>query len=89
MKYMFAADLKSFDSSVHEWLIRQAFNTLRTHFPNMNQEDTEIWNKLIDEFINTKFIMPDGAIYQKDGGIPSGSFFTQLIGSIISASIMI
>jgi hypothetical protein len=35
-------------------------------------------------FINTKMMLPNGDIYQKADGLPSGSTFTSLIGSIVN-----
>lgn len=35
-------------------------------------------------FINTKMMLPNSDIYQKADGIPSGSTFTSIIGSIVN-----
>lgn len=87
-KFKLSADFSSFDSSVDKRLIKMAFKVLRTHFV-LNDSDQALWEKLEDEFINTKFLMPDGNIYQKSSGVPSGSYFTQLVDSIITATVMV
>lgn len=35
-----------------------------------------------DYFINTRIMLPDGTVFRKKHGLPSGSYLTQLIGSI-------
>lgn len=77
----YTIDFSSFDASLNPEIIEAAFSILLTHF-NLDDQHLRLWKKLIDYFINTTILMPDGYVYQKSRGIPSGSFFTQLIGSI-------
>lgn len=79
----YGIDFSSFDATVHPKLITMAFSILKTHF-NFNDEMESMWDKIIHYFIHTPIIMPDGGIYVKHQGIPSGSYFTQLIGSIVN-----
>lgn len=86
-KHIVACDFSSFDASVNKKLIYMAFKTLETHF-EFDSSERKLWDKLVHEFIYTKFFLMDGNIYMKEGGVPSGSHFTQLIDSIITASVM-
>lgn len=74
-------DYSGFDSSVNPRLIDFAFGVLKTYF---NEEHRGVMDKLINYFIHTPILMPDGLVYRKHRGIPSGSYFTQLVGSIIN-----
>lgn len=42
----------------------------------------DVFDYLVWNFINTKLTFPSGDTYRKSHGIPSGSAFTSLIGSI-------
>jgi hypothetical protein len=87
-KYQLAVDFSGFDATVNRKLIKMAFSVLRSHF-ELTESEQQVWSLVESEFINTKFLMPDGKIRYKEGGVPSGSYFTQLIDSIVSASVMI
>lgn len=77
-----ALDFSKFDSSIHQDLIKIAFRILRTWFIKNSEMDV-VWQKIINYFIFTPIVMVDGNLYTgKSGGVPSGSFFTQLVDSI-------
>lgn len=76
-------DYSGFDSSIHPRLIDMAFRILRTHFALSDSEEV-IWQKIVHYFVHTPLLMPDGHIYTKHQGVPSGSYFTQLIDSIVN-----
>lgn len=80
-KFSISVDFSRFDSNLPEWLINDAFMILKTWF-TFAGDDARIYSIVRNYFINTPIVMPDCGIYKKNHGIPSGSYFTQLVGSI-------
>lgn len=76
-------DYSGFDSSVHPKLIDHAFNILKSHFV-LDDVEEQTWQKIVWYFIHTPILMPDGYVYKKHQGVPSGSYFTQMIDSIVN-----
>jgi hypothetical protein len=74
-------DFSGFDSSIHPRMISRAFMVLRSHFKTINEPE---WDRMIHYFIHTPILMSDGFIYTVHKGVPSGSYFTQLVDSIIN-----
>ncbi|AXQ04877.1 RNA-dependent RNA polymerase [Partitivirus-like Culex mosquito virus] len=94
-------DWRKFDKCVPAWLIRDAFEimlqcfTLNKVLCNDDHEwkvdpaKTRLrWKKVVNYFINTPFILPSGERYQKEGGVPSGSTWTNIIDTIINAIVV-
>nr|APG78301.1 RdRp [Hubei partiti-like virus 16] len=90
-------DWSKFDKTVPAWLIRDAFSIIIHGFDLSHVKDSEgiIWEvdpsktkrriqKFIKYFINTPFQLSDGRRYMKDGGIPSGSAWTNLIDTVVN-----
>lgn len=77
--YWYCTDYSKFDQTIPSWLIKVCFDEVRRLYPAK-------YKKYIDwiqyNFINTKMLLPDGSVVQVHKGIPSGSNFTQLIGSM-------
>lgn len=81
--YKYGLDFSKFDSSVSAKLVRMAFMILQ-NLLDLSESDLRAFLKVEGYFINTPILMPDGEIYKKKKGVPSGSYFTQMIDSIIN-----
>lgn len=80
----YCLDYSKFDSSICARFIYFAFDVMKTHFREFVEDEEIAWKRMVDYFIHTTILMPDGYIYQKHGGVPSGSYFTQLVDSIVN-----
>lgn len=80
--YGVGIDYKSFDSSIQPWLINASFDILKENlrFPDYESERAFEYSRHF--FIHTPVVMPDGRLWYKHLGVPSGSYFTQLVDSI-------
>lgn len=83
-KWIYALDWKQFDASVSRFEINAAFDLIKelVDFPNSSTEAAfELSRQL---FIHKKIAAPNGKTYWSHKGIPSGSYFTSVAGSIIN-----
>lgn len=80
-------DYSKFDTSISSEMIYRAFRVLSTWFTREDQEKLG-WEVVMKYFIRTPIVMPDGHLYTgKNHGVPSGSYFTQLIDSIVNVAL--
>jgi len=84
IRYWHNIDFAQYDATIPPFLIRIAFRILSTHFVELDEFHRVAWKRVVSYFIHTPIVMPDGYIYLKSRGIPSGSYFTQLVGSIVN-----
>jgi len=88
-------DFSSFDTSVPAWLVHVAFDILREniefgtwHNESVPRKERQKWKNVWDAmkwyFIHTPILMPDGRMFRKYHGVPSGSWFTQLVDSVVN-----
>lgn len=92
-EWAYSMDMSSYDATIAKSLIEYAFWIISTWF-DLDQEILDGWKvrDLLDRiqhyFIFTPIVMPDGCCYKgKQHGVPSGSYFTQLVDSIVNCII--
>ena len=72
-------DYSKFDATIQAWLIKDVFNFLSEYYPPSERKAFE-W--ISHNFIHMQLLMPDGRIHNLHKGIKSGSYFTQIVGSL-------
>lgn len=96
-------DFKNFDSSVPRWLIEIAFDMIKAilDFDRYAPDDTgrigvpysgtsleQLFDRIVEYFVQTPFVSSTGYEGVSVGGIPSGSTFTNLVDTIVSRLIL-
>jgi len=80
-KFVYSIDFSGFDSSLAARMIDDAFGIAKSHL-DLDEADLDLWDRYKSDFIHSRLITPTGDIYQVHKGIPSGSAFTTIIGSL-------
>lgn len=79
-------DWSKYDFSVPEIVLRQAFAVIESCYYSKTPDEARALRNIMDylygHFVNSLIVCPGGFVYRKRRGIPSGSPFTSLIGSI-------
>nr|QQM16267.1 putative replicase [Itsystermes virus] len=75
-------DFSRFDLTVPRCLIDRAFDLCQAWFKPMSVQQRTVWNWAKAQFIDSCVITPVGSVLRKRHGIPSGSVWTALIGTL-------
>lgn len=81
--HYFSLDYSNYDQSVSSWLIYDCFSILRNCFI-MSKEQESLYGVVVHDFINKVFLIGNQFGVKSSKGIPSGSMFTQIIGSMVN-----
>lgn len=85
--YFASTDYSSYDQTVSSWLIEDAFDVLKCGFKSLSEDEEQLFDIVKHDFIHKDFITAHGLLHS-DKGIPSGSMFTQIIGSLVNCILM-
>ena len=90
-KFCYSLDMSQFDASISAYLINVSFSIIKSWFdldqlePTTGATVNDIFDIIVRYFITTPIVMPDGNVYKgKRHGVPSGSYFTQIVDSIVN-----
>lgn len=93
--WCYSLDMSQFDATIQREVIHLAFKILRTWYdmdaiePVSGMTVYDIFKIVELYFLDTTIVMPNGCIYYgKDHGVPSGSYFTQMIDSVANTIII-
>jgi len=97
-------DFSSFDTFRSTKLIRDAFSVLEQNVQHgyyydrvsgiqkgrsgVDRRSKKAFSNIVEYFINTPMLLPNGRVVTKQCGVPSGSHFTNLIDSIVNRIIL-
>jgi hypothetical protein len=84
-----AFDWSGFDSRVRENMLVAAFGVLRTCFRGDDQWLDNLFLRFLSHTLVKQVVVPGGYYYTLTKGIPSGSPFTSLIGSIVNWLVLV
>jgi hypothetical protein len=83
-QYFLTIDWSAFDASVQPYEIDLAFDLLESMLIFPDTDTKLVFQYVRRLFMKRKIASPDGRVFMRYGGVPSGSFFTHVVGSIIN-----
>lgn len=84
VNYWVSLDFSSFDQTISDWLIEDAFKIIKAAFTQLSADDEALLDVIRDSFIHKDFLLAEGEVKHVDKGVPSGSMFTQVVDSIVN-----
>lgn len=83
-KFVYTYDWSAFDATCSRFEINLAFDIVESLMTFKEPEDKAAFDVMRKLFIYKKVVGPDGVIYTVNTGVPSGSYWTTIINSIIN-----
>ena len=77
---VFSTDFSGFDASIPARILHDVFDAMRWWFSS----ELHALPQIEESFIQSSLLTPDGLLRNSEGGIPSGSVFTGLVGTIVN-----
>ena len=77
--FWISLDYSSYDSTIPSWLIHDVFHMIKGWF---RHEEDELISWIENQFIHTEVYDYRGELRTKHKGVPSGSYFTQIMDSL-------
>lgn len=75
-------DYSAYDQTIPGWLIRSVFQRIIKPRFVMNGNDERMFDMMVEAIIRKNIWSPDGRLIHADDGNPSGSMWTQIIGTL-------
>jgi hypothetical protein len=76
-------DWSNFDGPIGPEYLRLGYQILGDYL-DMDADQRREYEKFVDYAIKTPIVMPNGYVYMKQGGIASGLYSTQVLGSLLN-----
>lgn len=87
-RFALSVDYSKYDSSICSLLTSLAFKIIESNFV-MTDKESKAWRIYVNYFQRGGMLAPDGYIYYgREHGVPSGSLFTSIVGSIVNCLII-
>lgn len=80
-------DYSSFDQTISDWLIHEAFDLIFESFQESDR-NTKMERTIRNSFIKKSYIDGHGDLVYSEKGVPSGSAFTQIVGSLVNCLVV-
>lgn len=87
-QFVLEGDWSRFDQTVPSEYIHLAFSLIMQKFEGLTDRDRRVFEYIEYNFIHSVYYLPDGGVIQKRCGIPSGSQWTSLIGSMVNRMVL-